>query len=93
MKVSNLINAKGNATTNQFIIEDDNGNIFFQSYNSIVCKIDKNNKVTLGNDWNYSTTTSKHLYEFLKQNGHYKIADRKSILKAIKEGKLNVIDL
>lgn len=93
MKVSNLINANGNANANQFIIEDDNGNTFFQSYESTVCKIDRNNKVTLGEDWNYSTTTSKHLYEFLKQNGHSKLANRKAILKAIKSGELAVIDL
>ena len=89
MKVYNLINAKGNTTVNQFVIED-NGNIYFQSYESLICKIDRNNTVSLGTDWNYSTTTSKHLYEFLRQNGHSEIADRKSIEKAIKNGKIQV---
>ena len=93
MKIANLINANGNANANQFIIKDDNGNTFFQSYESIVCKIDKENKVTLGEDWNFSNTTSKHLYTFLKQNGHSEIADRKSILKAIKNGVIKVVDL
>lgn len=91
MKVQNLINANGNANANQFVINDGN-KIYFQSYDSIVCKIE-NGKVTLGKDWNYSTTTSKHLYTFLKQNGFYELADRKAILKAIKNKELEVKDL
>jgi hypothetical protein len=39
------------------------------SYNTEICYIDKKNKVHLLPLWNYSTTTLKHLKEFLKQNG------------------------
>ena len=51
---------------NQFTIEND-GDIFLQSYKSIVCKIDKNGTITLGKDWDYSQTTRKHLYLFLRE--------------------------
>lgn len=91
MRVQNLINANGNANANQFVINDGN-KIYFQSYDSIVCKIE-NGKVELGKDWNYSNTTSKHLYTFLKQNGFYELANRKAILKAIKNKELDVKDL
>ena len=46
---------------NQFIITD-RGNIFFQSYKSLIAKIDRDKKVTLYHDWDYSHTTMRHLY-------------------------------
>ena len=51
---------------NQFVISD-NGNTYFQSYNSIIVKRDINNKITLGNDWDYSKTTSKYRNMFLNE--------------------------
>lgn len=52
---------------NQFIIEDEeSGKIYFQSYESIVAIWDKTSQtLTLGRDWDYSKTTSKHLYLFI----------------------------
>ena len=38
MKVENIESSKGNKIANQFIITDDNGNEFFQSYNSMIVK-------------------------------------------------------
>ena len=62
MKVQNLNQAK-----NQFIITADNGTRFFQSYNSIICKIERE-KVTLDQRfWDYSTTTSKYRNMFLNE--------------------------
>ena len=50
---------------NQFIMNDDK-KIVFQSYDSIIAVIDKKSgKIVFGNDWDYSTTTRKHLYLFL----------------------------
>ena len=51
---------------NQFVISD-NGNTYFQSYNSIIVKRDINNKITLGNDWNYSKTTERYRNLFLNE--------------------------
>lgn len=38
MKVRNMISNKGTTVPNQFIITDDEGNKFFQSYDSIIVK-------------------------------------------------------
>ena len=51
---------------NQFVISD-NGNTYFQSYNSIIVKRDINNKITLGNNWDYSKTTGKYRNLFLRE--------------------------
>jgi hypothetical protein len=45
---------------NQFIIHDDEGNEFLQSYDSIIVKIDNQGNISLGNNWDYSKTTGKY---------------------------------
>lgn len=46
------------------VIEDENGEIFLQSYNTLVCYIDKNG--TIKKLWDgYSATTMKHINNFL----------------------------
>ena len=57
MKVEQFYN------NNQFIIYGKN-EIVFQSYESTIATI-KKGTLTLGEDWNYSNTTRKHLYLFL----------------------------
>ena len=64
MKVEQFLNR------NQFHLYDDKLNVdILQSYNSKVVGITNNRGcyqcITLGRDWDYSTTTSKHLYAFL----------------------------
>ena len=50
---------------NQFIIEDEN-KIIFQSYESTIAIYNrKTHSLTLGKNWDYSTTTSKYLYMFI----------------------------
>ena len=39
MKTENMTSTNGNKVANQFIITDDNGNEFFQSYRSVIVKI------------------------------------------------------
>ena len=57
--VQNLIGLNGNAVVNQFVIDTTNFK-YFQSYNSVVCRIDKNKRnVILSQHWDYSVTTSK----------------------------------
>ena len=91
--VTNLINEKGNVVKNQFVITEGNTNtIAFQSYNSRVCEIVKpcgmgyDALVRFGRDWNYSQTTSKHLYSFLRQNGLEILASKQAIEEAIERG-------
>ena len=84
VRVQNVISSRGNAIANQFEIYMD-GMKYFQSYNTIIAKIDKGHKITLDtNALDYSRTTSKYLYLFLGMN-------RKEILmdKDIKYENLN----
>ena len=93
--VANLINDRGNAVKNQFIItSEENGKkvVTFQSYNSRICDIVYNcgmgfdALVRFGRDWNYSQTTAKHLYSFLRQNGLEILASKQAIEEAIDRG-------
>ena len=79
MKVQNLTSNKGNKIANQFEIIANNGR-YFQSYNSIICFIDNDNKVTLDSYyWDYSKTTSKYRNIFLNE-------DTKTIKEKINKG-------
>jgi len=63
LKVEQLYNK------NQFVVEDNAHNVvYFQSYNSLVAKYERTTKtLTLGYDWDYSNTTRKHLYIFIRE--------------------------
>lgn len=68
MKVKNMTSSNGNFVANQFIIIDNNAT-YFQSYNSIIAKIEiieGSKKVFLDEYYyNYSRTTSKYRNLFL----------------------------
>ena len=69
MKAYNMISSKSaNPVQNQFIISDDNGNTFFQSYNSIIVKKNFDGIFLDVETWNYSRTTSKYRSLFLGEN-------------------------
>lgn len=82
--VKQLINDNGNPAANQFVIRTKKAT-YFQSYNSVVCKLDGIN-IILSNNWDYSNTTRKHLYIFLRQNGYYNLSSAKEVRNAIKDG-------
>ena len=93
--ITNLINDRGNAVKNQFVITgEENGKkvATFQSYESRVCDIVYDCGmgfevlIRLGRDWNYSQTTAKHLYSFLRQNGLEILANKQAIEEAIERG-------
>ena len=70
MKVQNIESSNGNKIKNQFIITDeDNGHIYFQSYNSIIVKkyVGQTQQHTFLDQkyWNYSNTTGKYRNIFL----------------------------
>lgn len=90
-KVENIISNNGNVIPNQFIIHEDNGDITFQSYDSIICQIrggalgyDK--VVVFGSNWDYSTTTGKYRNKFLADNGLDILATKKDVLEALERG-------
>ena len=82
--VSNLIKVNGNAAANQFIIRTPKA-IYFQSYQSVVAKIDNNSNLILSENWDYSNTTRKHLYIFLRMYGYHYLCSAKDMRKAIKD--------
>ena len=91
MKVYNLENPNGNKVPNQFVINDGKA-VYFQSYNSIIAKYAKG-KLTLFPDWDYSMTTRKYLYQFLKEEAHFFYLPeytRKAILEAIKAKRITL---
>jgi len=86
MKVSNMVSKSGNNVSNQFIIETDNETIF-QSYNSIIAKVDYDNNITLDSHyWDYSKTTSKYRNMFLNMSTN-------DIKKDIKSGNIKLDNL
>ena len=86
MQVNNLVNNNGNTVANQFSIND-KGIQYFQSYKTIIVKIDKLGNVSLdSNYWDYSRTTSKHRNIFLN-------TDTKTTKAKIKSGEYKLTDL
>lgn len=79
MKVRQLENK------NQFLMEDEK-QVIFQSYNSIIAIFNKKTRdLTLGCDWDYSRTTLKHLYIFLRDVIYYNMTpeQRQNIMDAL----------
>ena len=68
MKVKNMTGRTGREVANQFIITDDKGNQYFQSYKSIIAKRQGDGSIILdGYFWDYSNTTAKYRREFLNE--------------------------
>lgn len=88
MKVTNITNSRGRKVPNQFIIND--GNIYtFQSYDSVIAIVDfDNSTITIGGDWNYSTTTSRYRNRFFEMLGLYEMSNTESVRKAIQDGEI-----
>ena len=82
-KVQNMTSSNGNNVPNQFEITDEKGNIFFQSYNSIIA-VKRRGKVELDSRyWDFSKTTGKYRNQFLgetKKETEAKIASGEYIL-------------
>lgn len=85
VKVSQLINDNNNPAANQIVIKAPNG-VYFQSYDSVVAFYNNDHKLYLGRDWDFSNTTRKHLYIFIRDYTKYCIRSRKEVLDYIKEG-------
>ena len=81
-----------NLGNNQTVIfetnEEGNKKVFF-SYNSLIAEW-KDGSLTLGIDWDYSKTTLKYLYIFLRTYTNTKYKSKKEIEKAIKENEIKI---
>jgi hypothetical protein len=86
MTISNLINKQGNAVKNQFVIIEGN-KVTFQSYNSKIVEIE-GTWITFFQDYNYSSTTSKHRNKFLSDVLECNITS-KDVETMIKEKRFN----
>lgn len=88
MKVTNMTNSRGRKVANQFIIE--NENVYtFQSYDSVIAVVDfDNSTITIGYNWDYSTTTSRYRNKFFETLGLDEMSDTASIREAIKNGEV-----
>ena len=86
-KVENITSSRGNKVANQFIFTDEIGNRYFQSYNSVIAKINPLDQIYLDQKyWNYSNTTGKYRNIFLNET----IKDTRA---KIKNGTYILIDL
>jgi hypothetical protein len=65
MKVESMRSTRGNAIPNQFIIHADDGVTYFQSYNTVIARIENNKTALDVNKWNCSKTTATHRNQFL----------------------------
>lgn len=67
MQISNMINSKGNAVKNQFIIHTNKG-VYFKSYDSVIAFIPNNgDSIEIGADWDCSPTTGTYRNMFLDE--------------------------
>jgi len=87
MRVENFTNSRGNKVKNQFCIQD-NGFIYFQSYDSIIAKKEvQGNNITLDRKyWDHSSTTGKFRNLFLGEK-------KSETLKKIKSGEYKLANL
>ena len=93
IKVRNITNANGNKVPNQFEIVDTDNSTMFQSYDSMIAKVkDSDGRVYLDEYyWDYSVTTMKHLYNFLRQWGYD--LNKKKVLQLIEDGVFTLTNL
>ena len=85
MKITNLTSPQGNQVPNQFEIHTEKS-VYFQSYDSIIVKIEDRITYLDSFYWNYSRTTSKYRNIFLGET-------TKETEKKIKEGIYILTDL
>ncbi|MDY0138255.1 MAG: hypothetical protein RBR50_01025 [Candidatus Izemoplasmatales bacterium] len=89
MRISNIIGLNGKAIANQYILTHDNGDKYFQSYDSIIAVKKANGDILLDEkSWNFSSTTAKYRNVFLNETtkgtqkkidaGIYKLANLNS---------------
>ena len=86
MRVENMTRARGNKVANQFLVTDDKGDEYFQSYRSMIAKKSQGKIYLDEYYWDYSTTTGKYRNDFLGEG----IADTR---KKIETGEYILMDL
>lgn len=92
IKVENMVSpSSGREVANQLVIKV-NECIYFQSYKTIIAK-KCNGEVTLSTSWDYSRTTLKYLYQFLRDYCFFfNVRGKKDVEKLIKDGIIKVAE-
>jgi hypothetical protein len=85
MKITNLTSNKGNKIANQFELRTENA-VYFQSYDSMIVKIENGKTYLDSTYWDYSKTTGKYRNIFLGE-------DKKETERKIKAGIYILINL
>lgn len=97
MKVENMKSERtGKAVANQFVIMDNEHNAtWFQSYASMIARIDNNNGVLFldKNKWDYSRTTARYRNSFISEYYNSEYASAAGITAGVEEGKIVMTDL
>ena len=66
-ELRNMMSDSLRAVPNQFVLKI-KGNIYFQSYTKIICKITKHKVYMDEKYWKYTRSTSNYLNKFLNEN-------------------------
>lgn len=92
MNFYNLLNSKGTAIKNQYVIEYEQG-YAFKSYDTYVAYYDVlEKKLIFSQKWCCSTTTLRHLYAFLRKYTPYvDIQGKKDIENLVKNGNAQIM--
>lgn len=92
IKVSNLISDRsGRAVCNQFVIKTDDA-VVFQSYDTTIAKKVNGNVYVRNDALDFSMTTSKYLYNFLREYcGKYCIRTKANFNDCVTRGEINLV--
>lgn len=87
MTVYNMTSRNGNKVANQFIIEDGRRTVF-QSYESTIAVIDRDNMtIEIYPHWDYSMTTGKYRNMFFDEYNLRELSTKAGLVKAMEQGK------
>ena len=98
ISIKQLINDKGNPANNQIVATrtNDDGMIqseTFISYGYDICQYDrKTRNIYLTEKWDFSNTTRKHLFIFLREICNLSIYSRNDVLAMIGSGRFKVVE-
>jgi len=92
VKISYLYTDGGNVAASQGVINvsDDR---YFQSYDTIIAAKEEGIISLDEQKWNYSRTTLKYLYQFLRDFCYVEVHSKRDLMKLINEGEITFKNL
>lgn len=96
LKVRNMTSKRsGKEVANQFVITDDERRVdLFQSYQSPIVEIDRNNlTITVYKDYDYGVTTRKYRNQFMMEQGFPELATNKEFKKYMALGTYDIFTI